>query len=143
MLLDCPECGHGVSERAVACPSCGFPVAEHVAERKRAEADEADRGTREVVGQVDCVHCEARGFRSFEFEVDGEVREGFEWCSICEHTGRVVLCRSTSGYYAVDERHLEAFLAGGDPLDASAVIALGHEAPAGHRYPQPSKRMKR
>lgn len=25
-LMICPECGHSVSDRAVACPSCGYPI---------------------------------------------------------------------------------------------------------------------
>lgn len=29
-LIDCPECGHRVSNAAKACPGCGFPVAEHL-----------------------------------------------------------------------------------------------------------------
>lgn len=26
MLLDCPECGHNVSNKAVSCPNCGYPI---------------------------------------------------------------------------------------------------------------------
>ena len=26
MLLPCPECGHSVSDKALACPQCGFPI---------------------------------------------------------------------------------------------------------------------
>ena len=26
MLVDCPECGREVSDRAPACPVCGFPL---------------------------------------------------------------------------------------------------------------------
>jgi hypothetical protein len=140
MLLDCPECGHRVSDRAVACPSCGFPVAEHVAELARADAERADRSARQAVGEVDCVHCEARGFRNMEVTVDGEVRQAFEWCSSCEHTGRVVLCRSTSGYYAVEARHVDAFLTGADTIDDSAVVRLGRDPPQGHRYPKAGPR---
>jgi hypothetical protein len=142
MLLDCPECAHRVSDRAVACPSCGFPIAEHIAERERVEAENAARASREVVGEVDCTHCEARGFRTFEYEVDEVTRTGFEWCSICEHTGRVVLVQSTAGYYAVEARHVEAFVGGSDELEAPAVVALGREPPPGHRYPQAGKRLK-
>ena len=25
-LIECPECGQSVSDRAVACPNCGYPV---------------------------------------------------------------------------------------------------------------------
>ena len=28
-LIDCPECGAKVSEKATACPRCGHPVQEH------------------------------------------------------------------------------------------------------------------
>ena len=28
MLLYCPDCGHQVSDHAVACPNCGYPVEE-------------------------------------------------------------------------------------------------------------------
>lgn len=27
-LIECPECGHRISDRAVACPGCGFPQRE-------------------------------------------------------------------------------------------------------------------
>lgn len=30
VLVDCPECGRCVSDRAVSCPQCGFPVSSHV-----------------------------------------------------------------------------------------------------------------
>src|SRR6266851_3500467 len=26
-LINCPDCGRSVSERATACPSCGYPIA--------------------------------------------------------------------------------------------------------------------
>lgn len=26
MLLPCPECGHSVSDKALACPQCGYPI---------------------------------------------------------------------------------------------------------------------
>ena len=26
MLLPCPECGHNVSDKALACPECGYPI---------------------------------------------------------------------------------------------------------------------
>ena len=25
-LIDCPECGHKISEKALACPQCGYPM---------------------------------------------------------------------------------------------------------------------
>jgi DnaJ-class molecular chaperone len=113
-----------------------------MAERERAEAARAERTSREVVGETDCAHCNARGFRSFMETTDGKTRDVFEWCSTCEHTGRVVLCRSTAGYHAVEARHVEVFLAGVDRLEAPAVVYLGRERPSGHRYPQPGKRVK-
>lgn len=29
-LIECPECGKDVSDRAYACPNCGFPIKEYV-----------------------------------------------------------------------------------------------------------------
>lgn len=139
MLLPCPECGHQVSDRAAACPSCGFPVAEHLAEHAAAPLDHG--ASRRSIGEVDCTHCDARGFRSFQFTtLEGEVRDGFEWCAVCEHTGRVALCQSTTGYYAVEAKHLAAFLSGADDLGDASVVALGPEKPKGHRYPTSGSR---
>ena len=25
-LIQCPECGHSVSNHAIACPNCGYPI---------------------------------------------------------------------------------------------------------------------
>ncbi len=29
-MINCPECGKMVSDKAVSCPNCGFPIAENV-----------------------------------------------------------------------------------------------------------------
>jgi hypothetical protein len=29
-LIECPECGHQVSDRADACPSCAFPLTDPI-----------------------------------------------------------------------------------------------------------------
>lgn len=34
-LVACPECGHNVSDKALACPSCGFPRGESGSGRGR------------------------------------------------------------------------------------------------------------
>lgn len=135
MLIPCPECGTKVSDRAKACINCGFPVAEHVAEQNAAREAEQDRKTRTRVGEVDCPHCKARGFVMLKPEKEGDP-ETFYWCDACEHTGRVALCRSDRGYWAVDLPEVEAFLAGRDVGDNHAHF-LGKDAPEGHRYEKP------
>lgn len=136
MLVACPECERRVSDRAVACPECGFPVAEHfAAERENASASEARKSRREV-GEVDCVACEARGFRTFTETVEGSTRSLFEWCIVCEHGGRTVLCEGSDGFYAVARSALSRFLAGELDPDGKLVHHLGHERPAGFRYPK-------
>lgn len=133
MLIPCPECERSVSDRAPTCPGCGFPIAAHVAELAATAELDRDRKTREVTGEVDCQGCEARGFT--------HGADGFAWCRTCEHTGRVVLCRSTRGYFAVARLHVDRFLAGerddGDPI----VVFLGTEPPAAHRYPAAGRRV--
>ena len=102
MLVSCPECNQRVSDQARACPGCGFPIAEHTAQQRAAERASAARQAREHIGTVDCVPCKARGFR--QVPVDPENPEGdwlFEWCVTCDYTGRVALCQSLDGYYAV------------------------------------------
>jgi hypothetical protein len=137
MLISCPECERQVSDRAVACPACGFPIAEHVAAEAARAARAEERSTREHVGEVDCVACEARGFRMVEPEGGGG--QMFAWCVVCEHSGRVPLCRSTDGFFAVSWGTLDAFLRG--EVDAGGdVRALGAERPKGHRYPQAGPR---
>lgn len=63
---------------------------------------------------------------------DDEGTDQFFWCAVCKHTGRVVLCRSKSGYWAIEHDRLEAFL-GGETLEGEENAFLGTEAPA-HRY---------
>ena len=46
MLIICTECGHNVSDRALACPNCGFPVSELLpgpADKKRRAGGTAKR----------------------------------------------------------------------------------------------------
>ena len=74
----------------------------------------------------------------FDFtSVEGDTRTGFEWCSICEHTGRVVLCKSTTGFYAVQTARLDDYLSGAVDHDETAIVALGADAPSGQRFPKP------
>lgn len=136
-LIDCPECTRSVSERASACPQCGFPIAEHVARQQATSAAAADRETRRHEGTTDCVACDARGFRMLEFtDEDGETRDGFMWCEICSHSGRVLLCRSERGYWAVASVAVEAFVSGGDDESPPNVVFLGTDPPPPHRYPK-------
>jgi hypothetical protein len=137
VLVRCPECAKEVSDRAQACPGCGFPIAEQVAQTRAAEAAVRERASRRQAGDADCVACTARGFRMVKLEDDqGRTLDGFTWCEICEHSGRVTLCHSDAGYWAVRGSALQAFLAGDiDDHDTDAV-RLGPDAPV-RRYPAP------
>jgi DNA-directed RNA polymerase subunit RPC12/RpoP len=142
VLLPCPECGKQISDRASACPGCGFPIAEHVAAEREATAMEEDRDTRQEVGEVDCPHCEARGFISGSHKnASGEEIMNFMWCIACEHSGRVVLVQSRRGFWAVGHERVRLFVDG--RLDEHEEITfLGTEAPQGHRYAKTGKRVK-
>jgi len=142
MLITCPDCTREVSDRARACPGCGFPIAEHVAERAAEQIAIADRSSRVQVGEVDCTTCAARGFRTFAVEEPGgKTSEVFEWCRVCEHTGRVTLCRSTRGFFGVARLHVEAFLAGTRDDADEFVVFLGTAEPPPHRYPEAGDRV--
>jgi len=126
MLVTCPDCTREVSDRARACPGCGFPIAEHLAEQAQAVVAIEDRRTRAHAGEVDCATCEARGFRTVTVQgADGRAAESFAWCRVCEHTGRVTLCRSTRGFFAVARVHLDAFIAGTRDDADEFVVFLG------------------
>lgn len=141
MLIACPECTREVSDRARACPGCGFPVVEYLAEQRAAEEHAKRVASRVRIGEADCPHCEARGFRTFEIKgEDGDSRMAFSWCHCCEHSGRVHLCHDSAGYYAVDLARLAPFLAGDIDEDGEAVVSLGSEFTPGHRYPQAGRR---
>ena len=136
MLIECPECGRKVSDRAAACPDCAFPIADELRAAREREAAERERSSRVRDGEVDCAACEARGFQMFEKVDDtGVRRQEFSWCRRCQHSGRVALCRSEAGYFAVAWACLDAFLAGEDGASDEGALALGDERPDGHRYP--------
>lgn len=140
MLIPCPECARQVSDRAKACPDCGFPVAEHVAEQAAAAEHAARMASRERVGDIDCPHCEARGFRHFETTDErGSSREVFAWCSDCKHSGRVHQCRDIVGYYAVSLSALEPFLAGEIDENHAGVRFVGSVQVVEHRYAEPGE----
>ncbi|MGH1345541.1 MAG: hypothetical protein ACRBN8_28515 [Nannocystales bacterium] len=138
MLVECPECAHRVSDRAAACPQCGFPVAAEWEARREREAVEADRTSREEIGEVDCVACKARGFVT-----EGpEDRPGaFSWCAICQHSGRTPLVRSQRGFWSVAFGSLDAFV-GGEDIEGPNAVFIGEHAPEGHRYEKAGPRAK-
>lgn len=139
MLIGCPECEKKVSDRAKSCPDCGFPIAEHVAEQRDLDVAEQDRTSRVRAGETDCPACAARGFATDQQTLeDGTTKEVFWWCSMCEHSGRVHLVKSTKGFWAVSNEALEAFVAGAEPTDDTARF-VGVEMPE-LRYPnQPGR----
>ncbi len=140
MLLPCPECEHKVSDRAKACPECGFPISEWIAEQRENERREAARRSREQVGEADCPTCEARGFVLFtETDHKGVERELFSWCTACKHTGRVIQCRDSEGFWAVDHAVLAAFLAGEIDAPHQGLRFLGADPLDEHRYDRAGK----
>jgi transcription elongation factor Elf1 len=122
-----------VSDRAASCPQCGYPIREWLEETRASAARAAALATREQAGEVDCLYCGARGYVVFDEKVHG--RAGFAWCPICGHSGRVPLCRSTDGYYAVVRHALPGFLAGERHAGEPGIDFLGGDRPAGHKYP--------
>lgn len=137
MLIDCPECSKHVSDRAVACPDCGFPIREWVGEAQQSAEEQQAIESREEVGAVDCVICQARGFVMLNQAQHNT--SGFTWCPICGHSGRVVLCHASDGYYAVSQIQLAGFLAGELNRDAPGVDYLGDGKPEAFRFPQAGK----
>ena len=71
---------------------------------------------------------------------DGELRQGFRWCSACERTGRIHLVSSDEGHFAVTRKALPAFLAGEYDADSTRAWLLGPDAPSAHRYPKAGDR---
>lgn len=141
MLIECPDCGRKVSDRAAACPDCACPVAEVVAKQAAQEPSPpqghasfaSSRATLERA--VDCPKCEARGWH---WASEGQVM----WCIPCEATGRIVLCRADDGFYAVAEYAIARFLSGElHPPQSGVVFYLGPDEPSAHRYPQPAARL--
>ena len=137
MLVTCPDCERQVSDRAPACPGCGFPIAEHMRAAALANERTADRGSRAHAGIVDCVRCEARGFYTEKNAVGDE----YSWCRVCEHTGRVALCRSDRGWFAVARRVVDAFVASEMDDGGEEIVFLGAAAPPAHRYPTAGPRV--
>jgi len=133
-LIECPDCGRKVSDRASTCPDCACPVSEVVAEMRVKSDRERVAQTREMLDEtVDCPRCEARGFYSGD--------EGhYIWCVACEHTGRLVLGKAEDGYYAVARYATERFLAAEIHPGSSGVVFFLEKKPPGHRFPKASPR---
>ncbi len=129
MLIECPDCGRKVSDRAKECPDCSCPIAEVIAERHAAaKREQAIASRRSLEREVDCPKCQARGF----YECD----DGYmEWCVPCEHSGRLTLCLADDGYFAVARYAIERFVLGELHAESSGVVFhLGTHEPKGHRF---------
>ncbi|MGE0786094.1 MAG: hypothetical protein AB7S26_10425 [Sandaracinaceae bacterium] len=134
-LIECPDCGRKVSDRAAVCPDCACPVAEIVAaQRADADRERIEKSRRMEDGaEVDCPRCEARGF----YAEDG----GHLWCVPCEHSGRLLLASAEDGFYAVAAYATERFLSGElQPGKSGVVFYVGKVRPTTHRYPAASRK---
>jgi hypothetical protein len=135
MLIECPDCGRSVSDRAKVCPQCACPISEVIAEqRAQQQREEMLKTRRHLEREVDCPKCEARGFYKCP---DGYA----EWCIACEHSGRLALCAASNGYFAVARYAVERFVAGElHPESSGVVFFVGEREPKGHRYPNAAPR---
>lgn len=57
-LIDCPECGKQISDKATACPNCGYPMELYIQQERKKEADK-ERTEKEM-------NAELRARRSIE-----------------------------------------------------------------------------
>ena len=48
-LIECPECGSSISDKAVSCPHCGFPLTKEVSSIQPEEVTTADDGLEHLV----------------------------------------------------------------------------------------------
>jgi transcription elongation factor Elf1 len=137
-LIECPDCGRKISDRAATCPDCACPVSTVVAEMRADEQAKAVAKTRKTLErEVDCPKCEARGWHK-----DVVNAELVQFCIPCEATGRVALCQAEDGFYAVAHYAVARFVSGELIVGKSGVVFfIGAAAPEKHRFPKPSARI--
>jgi hypothetical protein len=135
-LIECPDCGRKISDRAAVCPDCSCPVREVLAERRaEEELKESIKTRKRHKREVDCPRCEAKGWHPY-----GE-KDLIQWCIPCEATGRVVLCEDAGGFVAVAPYAIDRWLAGEIHAGRSGVVfAIGKTEPKDPRF-KPHKRM--
>ena len=68
-LIECPECGKQISDKAEVCIGCGFPISKHIEEQKTKQVKEENEKQKywcrnchkqNEIGEDYCVYC---GFR--------------------------------------------------------------------------------
>lgn len=137
-LIECPDCGRKVSDRAKTCPDCSCPVSDVVAEaRAKAEEQRLVASRKRVEDRlVDCGRCHGRGWHPFG--EGGRVA----WCLVCEQTGRTPLFHAADGWYSVAPYAVERFLAGELHARTSGVVFyLGEAEPKPHAFPEAAHRV--
>lgn len=135
-LVECPDCGRKISDRAAVCPDCSCPVKEVLEERRAEERKAASLKSRKSHGRdVDCPRCEAKGWHPLP------EKDLVQWCIPCEATGRVILCEDDSGFLGVAPYAVERWLGGDlDPETSGVVFYLGKREPGPPRF-KPHKRI--
>lgn len=134
-LVECPDCGRRISDRAKECPDCMCPVAAVLGEQREKEERERVAKTRASTDrEVDCPNCEARGYLEQEDRT-------IAWCIPCEHSGRLMLCTATDGFYAVATYAVERFLAAEiHPKTSGVAYYLGENEPREFRFKKAGER---
>lgn len=72
-LINCPECGREISEKAISCPGCGFPISNHLENQKRMEIEEQEKN-REIDRLKNIYFCKS-------CNTQNEIGE--DYCSFC------------------------------------------------------------
>lgn len=87
-LMNCPECGNEVSDKADCCPKCGYPISKYLEERIKAEKVREiyfckSCGFQNEIGEDYCENC---GMRLTDYTVVAPKAEKQEFNGIYRYT---------------------------------------------------------
>lgn len=82
-LINCPECGKEISDRARECPNCGYPINEYVLEQKIKNYTPPNKKISGIeLGQV-----KRTGYtRKEEIKISEYKKQGIPYCPKCLST---------------------------------------------------------